>query len=219
MSTASLSVPDIVRVNDLLLSIALATGAHWTKSSGEAVRQPVIVSLSVSHDIRQTASTDDLVHSVNYSVLAKNLRKSLELKNIFSSLEDFAIHIFDTLLGSGSTHVRELHIKVVQLKPPLHVKSVGLEAVGAILHGGERRFSHIKHFVEDLVCHAIVGVNPPEREEKQVVNVNFYLEGCWEHLSENVWIDLRGLTRTLYEVRVVTVNESRTLLSCTQLLL
>jgi dihydroneopterin aldolase/2-amino-4-hydroxy-6-hydroxymethyldihydropteridine diphosphokinase/dihydropteroate synthase len=204
----STNVPDIVRVNDLLLTILLVTGAHWTKPAGAAVRQPVIVTLSVPHDVRPTASTDDLVHSVNYSVLSENLWNSLESKNAFLSLEDFAVHVFDTLLGAGSIHIRELHIKIVQQKPPLHAKSVGLEAVGTVLEHGEWAVSHIKHFVEDLVCHAIVGVNPPEREEKQVVKVNFCLEGCLEHLSENVWIDFRGLTRTLYKVCVFTIDGS-----------
>lgn len=195
---------DIVRVNDLLLTVSLATGAHWTQTTGAAVQQPVIVSLSVPHDVRRTASTDHLVHSVNYSVLSDHLRDSLELKNTFLSLEEFAIHMFDTLLGAESLRIPELRIKITQLTPPLHAKSVGLEAVGTVPRRGDWSVSHMKHFVEDLDCDAIIGVNPLEREEKQVVKVNFCLDGCFEHLSKNVWIDLRGLTRTLHR----TINAS-----------
>jgi dihydroneopterin aldolase/2-amino-4-hydroxy-6-hydroxymethyldihydropteridine diphosphokinase/dihydropteroate synthase len=129
----------------------------------------------------------------------------LETKNTFASLEAFAIHVFDTLLGPGpipEPPIQELHIKLVQLKPPSSAKSVGLEAAGTILRRGEWNVSDIKHFVEDLDCHAIVGVNPPEREERQLVRLNFCLEGCLEELSEKVWIDFRGMTRTLYEVCV-----------------
>jgi dihydroneopterin aldolase / 2-amino-4-hydroxy-6-hydroxymethyldihydropteridine diphosphokinase / dihydropteroate synthase len=204
---SSMTVLDIVRVNDLLLTISLATGAHWTQTTGAAVQQTVSVSLSVPLDVRKTALTDNLVHSVNYSVLSQTLRNSLESKNTFSSLEAFVIHVFHSLLGTASTRIQELRVKVVQLKSPLHAKSVGLEAVGTVQRDGEWSVSHIKHFVENLDCHAIIGVNPLEREEKQVVKVNICLEGCLEHLSETVWIDLRGLTRTLYNVCVFTMMD------------
>jgi dihydroneopterin aldolase/2-amino-4-hydroxy-6-hydroxymethyldihydropteridine diphosphokinase/dihydropteroate synthase len=200
----STHAPDVVRVNDLLLTISLATGAHWPQTTGAAVQQPVLVSLAVPHNVRTAASTDDLLHTVNYSLLSNNLRNSLETKSTFASLETFAIHVFDTFLGPGSAlepPIQELHIKLVQLKPPSSAKVVGLEAAGTVLRPGEWNVSNIKHFVEDLDCHAIIGVNPPEREEKQLVRLNFCLEGCLEELrSEGVWIDFRGMTRTLYEV-------------------
>jgi dihydroneopterin aldolase/2-amino-4-hydroxy-6-hydroxymethyldihydropteridine diphosphokinase/dihydropteroate synthase len=209
MHSAGESVGDTIRVNDLLLTIRLATGAHWPQTRG-AVEQPVLVSLAIPHDVRQTAWTDHLGHSVNYSTLSKTLRHSLELKNTFDSLEAFAVHIFDTLLSTESeaseSPIHELRVKIIQLKPPLHVKLTRLEAVATVVQHGSWSVSHIKHFIEDLECHTIIGVNPHERDEKQVVKLNISIEECFQDLSKENWVDFRGLTRALYEVRLHASN-------------
>lgn len=192
---------DTVRVNDLLLTIALNSGAYWP----QPIQQPVLVTLTVPHDVRQAASTDDLSHSINYAALADRLRESLHPEATFGSLENFATYVFETLLESrpGATNPSTLHISITQLKSPLHSKAVGLEAnavVSAILTAPRWSVSHIRHFLKDIECHAIVGVNDCEREEKQIVKLNVSVEGCTGDLEEERWFDFRGLTRTLYEV-------------------
>lgn len=196
-----LKMQDTIRVNDLLLTITLTNGAHWP----QPVQQPVLVTLSVPHDVRQTASTDDLSHSINYAALAERLRESLHPGATFGSLEGFASYIFETLLesGPGTTSSSTLHISITQLKSPLHSKAVGLVAnavLSAVLTAPRWIASHIRYFLKDIECHAIVGVNDCEREEKQIVKLNISVEGCSEDLEEEHWFDFRGLTRTLYEV-------------------
>lgn len=91
--------------------------------------------------------------------------------------------------------MQEISLKIVQLKPPLHCKAVGLEtsATAGVVDS-------LNYFLEDLVCHAIVGVNACEREEKQIVKFNISIQDVSGNFDRTQWLDFRALTRRLYEV-------------------
>ncbi|KAJ6498177.1 Dihydropteroate synthase-like protein [Mycena vitilis] len=195
------SVRDTIRVNELLLTIPLLTGAIWPKPSGQAALQPVLVSLSIPHDISSTAATDDLSHTLNYSLLCSLLRDSLNEKTPpLESLEALSARIFEVLFLSSDPGpvVHEARLKVVQCRAPLNCKAVALEST-AIRSSESWTANHITHFCEDLECSTIIGVNQCEREERQKVQVNITIERHDSIVERRNWVDFRSLTRTLHE--------------------
>ncbi|KAJ7093999.1 Dihydropteroate synthase-like protein [Mycena belliarum] len=188
---------DTIRINDLLLTVPLLTGSIWPKPSGVAVVQPVLISLSIPHNISSTAATDDLSHTINYSLLCSALRDSLNDKTLpLESLESLSVQIFDILLGSN---VSEAHLRIVQSRAPLNCKAVGVECISTRGSGMPWTTGYVKQFLEDLECSVIVGVNACEREERQVVRVNISVERWDSGLKRENWLDFRAMTRLLYE--------------------
>ncbi|KAJ7177942.1 Dihydropteroate synthase [Mycena filopes] len=194
---------DTIRINDLVLTVPLLSGAVWPKASGHAALQPVLISLSIPHDISSTASSDDLSHSINYSLLCSLLRDALNDKILpLENLEVLSSRIFDVLLlhpGSHPPPVKAAHLKVVQTRAPLHCKAVGVESVATALPGHTWATDYVKHFCEDLECSTIIGVNPCEREERQIVRVNVSIDRSESDLRPHNWVDFRSLTRALHE--------------------
>jgi dihydroneopterin aldolase/2-amino-4-hydroxy-6-hydroxymethyldihydropteridine diphosphokinase/dihydropteroate synthase len=189
---------DSIRVNDLSLTVPLLSGAQWPRDKANAVEQPIAVSLVIFHDVSRAAQTDDLSFSLNYAIIAKHVRRSIEL-NSFQHLQSLARHITDALsqILEGGT---EVQIKLVQLRSPLHTKTVGIEYVAKFHSDRSWAPSGVTHFVEDLVCPAIIGVNPAEREEKQDVVVNLAINTGEHKLGGEPEVDLRNITKSLYEV-------------------
>jgi len=189
---------DSIRVNDLSLTVPLLSGAQWPRDKPSAVEQPITISLVIFHDVSQAAQTDDLSLSLNYAIVAKHVRRSIEL-NSFQHLQSLARHITDALsqILEGGT---EVQIKLVQLRSPLHTKTVGIEYVAKFHSDRSWAPSGVTYFVEDLVCPAIIGVNPAEREEKQDVVVNLAIKTGEDELGEETEVDLRNITKSLYEV-------------------
>ncbi|THV05788.1 hypothetical protein K435DRAFT_790043 [Dendrothele bispora CBS 962.96] len=136
---------DIIRVNSLSLTPRLAGGSRWPPkdASSQPKPQPVLVTL------------------VRDKVNAKN--------QLFESLED--------LMASISMYYSTLSQRKrrnYQVKPPLHCKHVSVEAEATRSGGSPWTLTAegIRHRIEDLECDLIVGVNPSEREEKQVVRIS-----------------------------------------------
>ena len=61
--------------------------------------------------------------------------------------------------------------------------------------------TRVRHFVDGLTCHAIIGVNPGEKLEKQDVVSSISIDSGKDGLQKEQWIDFRAIARTLYEVR------------------
>ncbi|KAJ7757024.1 Dihydropteroate synthase [Mycena metata] len=166
---SSLPRRDSICINDLVLTVPLLSGAVWPKALGQAALQPVLISLSIPHDISLTASSDDLSHSINYSLLCLRLRDSLNDKTApLETLEDLSVRIFDILLLQSSSDaplVSEAHLKVTQTRAPLNCKAVGVESKATSLPGNSWAADYVKHFCENLECSTIIGINPCEREE------------------------------------------------------
>lgn len=191
---------DKIKVNELSATLLLLGGARWpSKVPGRATAQPVLISISIPHDVTKTASTDDLSYSINYSTISSSIRNSIDATTSlsFESLEDVSRHIFSILSSPKSLDtpaVDECSLKIVQTKPPLHCKSVGVEstAVG-------NKVTQVRQFVEALDCDVIVGVNSNERLEKQLVRLNISVDNHSTDLERGTWLDFRSLIRRLYE--------------------
>ncbi|KAJ8082068.1 trifunctional dihydropteroate synthetase [Marasmius tenuissimus] len=199
---------DLIKVNDLLLNVLLSSGSRWPVKKDRPTAQPLQISLAIPHNIHSTAETDDLSRSINYSTLAATLRTSLSpsssstLDPIFKSLEALVHRSFQLLLNPSSSSAPELdgaYIRVVQLRPPLHCKTVGITSRAVAVKGTPWHALDVSHFVEDLECHTIVGVNAVERLEKQLVRVNIVIEQGRGFVLESDLVDIRELTRRVYE--------------------
>ncbi|KAJ7248611.1 Dihydropteroate synthase-like protein [Mycena haematopus] len=193
------SVHDTIRINELLLTVPLLTGAIWPKPLGQAALQPLLISLAIPHDISSTASSDDLSQTINYSLLCSLLRESFNDKTPpLETLEALTSRIFDVLFSRADPIV-EARVKVVQSRAPLNCRAVGVEAVAAASSGSSWTSNYVKHFCEDLECLTIIGVNTCEREERQKVQVNISIERQDSLVQRHNWVNLRTLTRTLHE--------------------
>lgn len=191
---------DTITINDLILTVPLEVGAHWEKP-GVAVEQPISVTLSIFHDVSSTARTDDLSFSPNYSSIAKCIRKRIATRS-FSHLRDVSRHISGALADAVDGRCLDelrVRVKVVQLKSPLHTKTVAIEHLATFRADKSWVPSQITHFVEDLSCDTIVGIHPHERVEKQDVVVNFAVESEGYGLDGDP-VDFRLIIRTIYDV-------------------
>jgi len=193
---------DQIRINDLLLIVSLLSGAQWVKAT--PVEQPVLVTVSIFYDVSLAARTDDLTLSLDYSLVTKSIRRAIGNKS-FQDLRDLSRQVTDTL---GSTLVDvieglEVYVKVIQVKPPLHTKAVGIEHHA--IFGLDRSWTptQVTHFVEDLVCPAIIGVNAVERFEKQDVVMNLSIDTGKHGLNDDPSVDLRLVTEVLYQVSML----------------
>ncbi|EDR13349.1 uncharacterized protein LACBIDRAFT_309110 [Laccaria bicolor S238N-H82] len=164
----------------------------------EGTLQPIHVTSSLMHDVKEAAKTDDLAHSINYSDLAKELIRN---EPVFASLEELSLHTYDafsqknSLLDKHRGKVSELGICVIQLGPPLHCAHVGVESA-ATFNEDMWTIMCVRHFVDKLTCHVIIGVNPAERLEKQDAVSSMSIDSRKDGLQKEQWIDFRTITRT-----------------------
>ncbi|KAF5365178.1 hypothetical protein D9758_005363 [Tetrapyrgos nigripes] len=198
---------DFIRVNSLSLTPSLGGGSRWPPKNPalQPKPQPILVTLTVPHDIQSTARTDELEHSINYSTLASTIRDKVDdERKSFQSLEDLTGFIFDLLLdvNADTPRLSGARVKVTQVKPPLHCKSVSVEAEATSSGNSSWVLSSTGtiHTIEDLECDLIVGVNSAERLEKQIVRINIAIHTPTLDLRDREhWIDFRALSRTVYE--------------------
>ncbi|KAI0046781.1 Dihydropteroate synthase [Auriscalpium vulgare] len=182
---------DIVRVRNLLLTVPVGDGAQWPSDSAP-VRQPVRVSLSIPHDLKGAAAGDDISQSLNYGSLSRTVLKSLEVEGCprFLSLESLLGHVFKTCFDAFAA-IQQMSIKLVKPRATPYADGVG------ILSTRSRDGSYLAHdcyFIEQLACNLIVGLNPCEREDKQVVH--FDVDVARLPQSEDTF-NFRGLAKAI----------------------
>jgi len=198
---------DIIRVNDLLLTVLLRHGARWAQSNAEPVLQPILVTLSIAHDLRRTALTDDLSYSINYASICSTLCQRVTSNDVTESLEALSKRIFDLVFGlEDQSVIQEVHLKVLQIKAPLHCKTIGVDSIAKVGNGHAWGVDSVRHFCEDIECQAIVGLNACEREVKQVVRLDISIENPTGDLERSNWLDFPVLIRRLYTVSSYHLN-------------
>ncbi|KAL1689660.1 hypothetical protein GGG16DRAFT_57266, partial [Schizophyllum commune] len=186
---------DLIAVNNLLLEVPLLSGSRWPpKQPEKPTAQPILVSVSLPTDVVPAAVGDDLTKSINYSLIASSLRNSATANHAFANLEDVLDYALKTILAPESAlrpFITQIYVRLVQVKPPLHCASVGLEAVAKAGDPGLWTITDRRYFVRDLEVDAVIGVNRCEREEKQIVRLNASVEEG----SAAGSVDFRSLTR------------------------
>jgi dihydroneopterin aldolase/2-amino-4-hydroxy-6-hydroxymethyldihydropteridine diphosphokinase/dihydropteroate synthase len=154
-----------VQVRNLQLITSVGDGAQWPSDTGEPKRQPILVSLDIPYNLRGAASEDDIQQSVNYGSLSRTLSQSIEPLS-FPSLELFIETVFEkTFSAFASVH----ELKAVVTKPRALPYAGKVSITSRRKRNGERVYPD-RYELGDLVCNLIVGLNPCEREDKQVVH-------------------------------------------------
>ncbi|KAI8064715.1 Dihydropteroate synthase-like protein [Gongronella butleri] len=169
--------------------------------------QPVVISVWLYTDITAAGDTDHVTNSIHYGHVTKGITKLAET-NTFASLEALAhavVRLCCVHFGAQRTKV-----SVEQPKALLHAAASGVqlararedfeddaivETSGTVSQLGVEDMV----FVKDLRLHTIIGVNPWEREEKQivVVNLTIYPGAKKEGDDDKPSYHLRTLVRTL----------------------
>ncbi|KAK0188674.1 Dihydropteroate synthase [Armillaria mellea] len=202
-----MSGTDYIRVRDLLVNVYLSSGARWPpKEPTKPTLQPIFITLSIPYDIKNAADNDDLENSISYSALASAVRAALsptssaEFTPVFDSLEGVGCRIYDLLLSESPyrSSLHQIQLKISQTKAPLHCRAVGIES-SAARRAGSWYVDRIRYFCEDIECHAIIGVNPAERLEKQLVRFNISIDRPDYPSGDRKFLDFRSLIRRLYE--------------------
>lgn len=146
---------------------------------GKKRPQPLVVSVRLSTSLQRPAETDDIQQTLNYGTLYKSiiseLGSPLHEKDITCTLADIADGII----------VRCITPLITQCKTSEPTSTICIEAPKTLLSGALWGYEiqtqglnqyHYKYFVKNLRISVIIGVNPPERLSKQVVelDIEFY---------------------------------------------
>lgn len=123
---------------------------------------------------------------------------------MFDSLECIGCRICDLLLSQSPyrSALHQIQLKISQTKAPLHCRAIGIES-SAARSADSWYVDRIRYFCEDIECHVIIGVNPAERLEKQLVRFNISIDHPGYLPGTGKFLDFRSLIRRLYEVRDV----------------
>lgn len=153
---------------------------------GKKRPQPLVVSVRLSTSLQRPAETDDIQQTLNYGTLYKSiiseLGSPLHEKDITCTLADIADGII----------VRCITPLITQCKISEPISTIGIEAPKTLLSGAlwgyeiqtqGRNQHHYKYFVKNLRISVIIGVNPPERLSKQVVELDIEFYG---HIQPDV---------------------------------
>jgi len=187
MPSERLSTSDVVFVDTLRLSANIGPDC-W----GHVRPQPIelTVYLHLKPSFLQTAGeSDNVVDSVHYGHLTKAISTLIKSK---SETDASGFESTDDLIRAVTARAFELageaamEIRVVLSIPKMILLANGFtvdvvaEKIGTSFAGISKKVS-----VEDIVVPVIIGVNPPEREQKQrvLVNITFHEDPSF---SQNV---------------------------------
>jgi dihydroneopterin aldolase/2-amino-4-hydroxy-6-hydroxymethyldihydropteridine diphosphokinase/dihydropteroate synthase/2-amino-4-hydroxy-6-hydroxymethyldihydropteridine diphosphokinase/dihydropteroate synthase len=176
------SRPDVVIIHNLRAQ-AIVGPDRWAKVRA----QPITLSVSVEIPIVTAGESDNVVDSIHYGDLAKNLVKQID-GAAFDNLNSLATSVVE-LVFNQDERIGGVVVETHAGNQFLQAQSLGLQ-VRRTREGGI--LVPDKTSVKDLAVSTIIGVNPPEREEKQVVLVNltFYsfdwAEADWKRTHARV---------------------------------
>ncbi|KAI8349669.1 Dihydropteroate synthase-like protein [Blakeslea trispora] len=175
--------------------------------------QPVVITVELYTDITAAGNTDHVTNTIHYGHVTKAITKLGETST-FLTLEALAhavVRLCCVQFGAARTQV-----VVEQPKALLHAAASGVKLARAIEDFKDEAIETTGQvsglgvrdeiFVRDLRLHTIVGVNPWEREEKQVVIINLkvypssipygsHLLNADRNKSHNLRTIVRTLTR------------------------
>jgi len=163
----------------------------------------VRVSVSIPYDLRPAAAGDDISKSINYGALSKQILASLEdPSSEFGSFEQFLDHVFSTCFSAFS-EIREMTVDVV--KPRALPYAEGIRILSSRARDGSRLAAdHLS--IERLSCNLVVGLNPCEREDKQLVYFDVDISASHERESG---FDFRRMAKEIRQVRFFHIVHTR----------
>ncbi|KJA25319.1 hypothetical protein HYPSUDRAFT_64899 [Hypholoma sublateritium FD-334 SS-4] len=199
---------DVIRINDLVFPVLVSNGAQWPALANKAVEQMVSITLSVCHDISQTAMTEDVKYTINYASLADEIRAAA-LQRQFHCIQDLSRHICDSFYAFSSLKNGldglQVRIKVTQPKAFLHSQAVALQYLGKFSTNDSWSPHEVTHLVEDFVFSTIIGIEPCEREVEQSVVCNIAINTGERGLDPQDWVNMREIMQSLWR-KISTSN-------------
>ncbi|KAF8939835.1 Dihydropteroate synthase-like protein [Dissophora ornata] len=173
-----LPMTDKICIRDLTVRNIIGVDA-WERSK----RQPIIINLTVYTSVSEAGDTDHLPYSIHYGVLCKTVEAHSE-KTEFRSVEALADSIARVVITK--CHAPKITVRIDKPRALLHAASAGVEITRSRSDYTEEQLAGtvpcpIKFnqqdviFVKDLKLSCIIGVNPWEREEEQVVVLNLQI--------------------------------------------
>ncbi|KAG0046063.1 trifunctional dihydropteroate synthetase [Gryganskiella cystojenkinii] len=173
-----LPLNDKICIKDLTVRNIIGVDA-WERSK----RQPIIINLVVYTSVSQAGDTDHLPYSIHYGVLCKTVEAHSE-KSEFRSVEALADSIARVVITK--CHAPKITVRIDKPRALLHAASAGVEITRQRSDYTEDQLAGIvptplkfnRHdiiFVKDLKLSCIIGVNPWEREEEQIVVLNLQI--------------------------------------------
>eukprot|EP00160_Parvularia_atlantis_P021559 Unigene9393_Nuclearia_a/m.28681 Unigene9393_Nuclearia_a/g.28681 ORF Unigene9393_Nuclearia_a/g.28681 Unigene9393_Nuclearia_a/m.28681 type:complete len:763 (-) Unigene9393_Nuclearia_a:31-2319(-) len=167
---------DVILVERLLVRGVVGVD-NWERQK----KQDIVVHLVIYADIGRAGATDDVAHTINYSDVTKVVVDFVEASQ-YKSVEGLAEGIAQTCLVRFE--LQAITVRVEKPRALLNAAAAGVEITRARDSQTFRPFAELRvddrgvyHsedrvFISDMRVRLIVGVNPPEREEKQDVIVN-----------------------------------------------
>ncbi|KAF9352303.1 trifunctional dihydropteroate synthetase [Mortierella sp. AD094] len=176
--TLDLPMTDKICIRDLTVRNIIGVDA-WERSK----RQPIIINLVVYTSVSQAGDTDHLPYSIHYGVLCKTVEAHSE-KSEFRSVEALADSIARVVISK--CHAPKITVRVDKPRALLHAASAGVEITRSRSDYTEEQLTGTVPcplrfnqqdiiFVKDLRLSCIIGVNPWEREEEQIVVLNLQI--------------------------------------------
>ncbi|KAL6718990.1 trifunctional dihydropteroate synthetase [Lecanora helva] len=143
--------------------------------------QPITISISLGLSTYAAGKSDKIDETFSYGTMCKD---------VSACVEDQEFDGIDSLIGDVSVMAkkwpgRSLEVEIVAEKALLRcerglgVRVRGKREAGDVYKGRAWYIRNKDWFVRNLKCACIIGVNPHERVEKQMVNIDLYV------MSEN----------------------------------
>lgn len=196
MAQASNNHRDLVCIDNLRLSANIGPD-RWKKSRS----QPLLVSVALHADLSIAGLKDELTGSINYGTLSKVIIKEAQADEtrVFSGLEDLAENISRIAFS---------------LAPKSPEVSVSLTAPKLLLYDAIAQLSIVRHpssieasktwkwCINRWKAFVIIGLNPEEREEKQVLFTD--LQMSFENENKTgMRVDIPSIINRAAEVSVL----------------
>ncbi|TDL21591.1 tetrahydrobiopterin biosynthesis enzymes-like protein [Rickenella mellea] len=145
---------------------------------GKIRPQPVHISVQVLLSLESACKSDDVVDSVHYGDLCKEISE-LSLSKSFNNLRELAEEA--GLHALKDDRVEGVRVVAEALNQFLMADSLGVTVFVTRSGDGHSVKSH-NAFIKNLGVHVIIGVNPPERiyQQRVVTQITFH-EPVWQN--------------------------------------
>ncbi|KAG8728121.1 trifunctional dihydropteroate synthetase, partial [Ceratobasidium sp. 428] len=167
MDYSTTTKSDLIIIDGLSVHAALGF-SHWPRPGVEQKLQPLVLSITVPHNLAQASVVDNLEESVSYGSICKVAEACAHEKGKFSSAEALAAGIASSCFSKFSS-VHEVRSVIEKRRALLHAQGAGVQSIHYRTRGNSPNNTY---FVRDLELSTIIGLHPWERVEKQLVRIN-----------------------------------------------
>ncbi|KAH8112282.1 Dihydropteroate synthase [Phellopilus nigrolimitatus] len=169
---------DHIKVHGISLTATLAE-SPWSSvdASKKPLLQPICISLDIHHDLRAAESSDDLIHSIDYSALCKSAQKASSQEAYLPESTEIAPvtayglaeRILEHCLSGVDLPISQLDVQLELPKAVLRAKNA---CVKISRHKDGSLAAKHRFLINDLPLHMYIGLHPHEHMDKQPQDLN-----------------------------------------------